>query len=442
MAAPTQIKSYPTPLIADVLFYEILDFSKSKYADITYGDQHYDRQQWPHHRVVDISVHPSAGENSYVVHYAADRDNQDLYNFEHSKADLSGFKFDTITRSYVIPRKDYDPVTPALGVSMANVPKDKFINYADFVLIARNQDRISERGRRAQESIGSGELDSLYVVETRTYIDKTELVASDFSDEVNGVLYERANIYTRGEVYDTTSGDTIEIAVTKSSHWSPTAGGQISSYSQASDDVWVVTTRDIIPQEVTQPDAPLFGGRVMRVFPTTMNYTWPAVLEDMETLVWPLKNGEERQYNRPVFKRQGYRGPCPAEIHDEWVTETQLKVATLDVVETLAAMPVYYICPFFTVNIPPTLHRLGVISANIGTNDPVYGWTIETERCFAATQVTTPTTSEDAVDWPESLIVDVKPTPYEGGYIIRRIKCFRPYSETQSNACPAPEPVE
>ena len=99
MPAPTQIKSYPTPLIDDVLFYELLDFSQKKYADTSYGDQHYDHGRWPDHKVVSIEVVKKLGENICAVHYAADRKKQDLYNFEHSLADLGGVRYETITRN-------------------------------------------------------------------------------------------------------------------------------------------------------------------------------------------------------------------------------------------------------------------------------------------------------------------------------------------------------
>ena len=157
---------------------------------------------------------------------------------------------------------------------MPNLPAGKFANYSDFVIISRKQERISERGRKAQESIGGAELNSLYVVESRTYVNRTELVTSEFSDKVNGVLYQRTNIYLRGESYnhrlelqDWQEGYgeevSIEDAVNREVYWEPTWPGQISSYNQVSTDVWVVTTRDIISQDSVTTGSK-YGGRVIR----------------------------------------------------------------------------------------------------------------------------------------------------------------------------------
>tara|TARA_R110002020_G_C16309729_1_gene773735 strand:- start:539 stop:1825 length:1287 start_codon:yes stop_codon:yes gene_type:complete len=428
MPAPTQIKSYPTPLIDDVLFYELLDFSQKKYADTSYGDQHYDHGRWPDHKVVSIEVVKKLGENICAVHYAADRKKQDLYNFEHSLADLGGVRYETITRTYVVRRDEYNSVEPKLGTVMPNLPAGKFANYSDFVIISRKQERISERGRKAQESIGGAELNSLYVVESRTYVNRTELVTSEFSDKVNGVLYQRTNIYLRGESYnhrlelqDWQEGYgeevSIEDAVNREVYWEPTWPGQISSYNQVSTDVWVVTTRDIISQDSVTTGSK-YGGRVIRTQKTVVNHAWPAVLDGVRWLRWPLREAEGdkgREYPQVIFEKQGYRGLCQAEIHDEWVRG--VSGASFEI-ETLETAPVNYSCPFFSLNIPPCLHGDIYIHANIGNKDPKWKWNLSTEMKYKATPFT---------NWPTSLVIDINPSPHEGGYIVRTVTCFPPY---------------
>ena len=424
------IKSYPTPVVGDVLFYETADFSKKEWQNWEYGNAHPDSKRWPEHQLVSVQPMPGTGDNIYAIFYAAPRKDQDKYNWEHAKADLAGYKFDTIVRSYVIKREDYSATVPALGTVMPNEPKDVFAA-SNYVLMSRNQDRISQRGRRAQESIGIGELDSLYVVETRVYVDRTELVENVFDDSVNGPLFQRTNIYIRGD------------AVNDPSFWQPTSDGQISQFQQVSTDVWIVEKRDIIPQTAGSSEPPKFGGKVLRSYQTTIDYGWPSVLGDdgteapnalgqfgslgdgaIEIMDWESKEGDPRNYVRPRYKRQSYRGPSKAIIHEEWLTQEQLDSADLDVIETLEPLPVYYPNPFMPVNLPPTLHPAMILKADTGTSDPTWGLNTGSARRYPAT--TKHKGGSPVADWPESLVADVNVRPREGGYVITHVTVFRP----------------
>lgn len=425
----TKIQSFPTPIIDDVLFYEIIDISRDKY-ELDYGVPHYDQEKWPEYEVVSWSPLPQQGESVYAVFYAAPRRDQDEYNWEHSKADLSGFKFDTVTRSYIVKRADYKSNTPELGSTMPDVPIGKFAA-SRYILISRNQDRISERGRRAQESIGGAELDSLYVVELRTYIDRAELVEQKYDDQMNGVLYRRANIWIRGEEY--ASGVKIEQAVEDEDYWLPTTDGQISSFDQVSDDVWVVITEDIIPQSSTTNENK-FGGKVIRRYDTSITYTWPAVLGDdgtetgefgIELMDWVDKGGTARTYPRVKFKRQEYRGPCSATIHLEWLTQDQLEAANTDVIQTFKALPIAYSSPYLNIRIGPTLHDAITLKCDTGSSDPTWGENVGSARTFPATTLSG--SADPVVDWPASLIVDVDIAPYRGGYLVTHVTARRPY---------------
>lgn len=103
--------NYPTPSLADVLFYEVRDslLDSNTVATREYGvTPHPDATKFPHHRLVLIAPHDEAGSQRWW--YAADRENQDDYNFSFSFP-YSGFKeFPRITRDYVVPRKGYQPL--------------------------------------------------------------------------------------------------------------------------------------------------------------------------------------------------------------------------------------------------------------------------------------------------------------------------------------------
>jgi hypothetical protein len=441
----SQIRSFPTPLIEDVLFYQVGDASLHKWAErMQKGMQHYDSLKWPDHICIDIQPLADQGDNVFAYFFAADRENQDKYNWEHSKADIGGFKFDTVTRSYIIRRDDYSATSPALGSVMPDTPTGRF-DAANFHLVKRGQYRISERARRAQSTIGQPEMDSQYVVEVRTYIDREQIVRSTYDDSVNGVLYTRQDIYIRGETYD--SGDTdssaddvkIEDAYLTASYWGVGSGGQLKTVEQVSDDAWIVTTQDMIPQSGLPSDSALFGGTVLRVYETKRTFTWPAVLGDdgsgtgwngsaitgligdigVEIMDWEMKDGGSRNFDRPLWQRNGYRGPTRMVIHQEWLTQEELDAADIDVVTTMQPKPIDYPSPYLPVSISPSLHGVVYFQSDTGTSDPKYAANVGSTRYFPATTQT---------DWPASLVVDCPAEPFRGGYIVTRVTAYRPYA--------------
>ena len=429
----SQISSYPTPLIGDVVFYEVKDLSKEKSTGTNYGDPHPDSGRWPNHNLVSIQSLSAQGDQVYVLFYAADRKHEDLYNFEHTQANLGGHKFSTVTRSYVVRRDAYDPASPALGSVMADQPAGKF-SASDFHLISRSQDRISARSARAEASIGQAELDSLYVVETRVYIDREEIVENTYDISVNGNLYTRSNIFIRGDDYDSTQN--IEDAVNKDTLWGPTSGGQLETFKQVSDDVWLVTTQDLIPQSNLPLDTPLFGGTVLRVYESSNVYAWPAVLgsdgvvEDtgnapFEVMDWVLKDGGTRNFPRPRYKRNAKRVKTRSEIHSEWLTQAEMDTAEaagsgaggLDIIDELEPRSWYYPSPILNLNIPPALHGGGYVQSDTGTEDPTWGLNASSTRTYPATNHT---------DWPASVVADVDVQLFRGGYLVTRLKIYNP----------------
>jgi len=146
----------PTPLVGDVLFSERV-VNQTRVIPV-YGTAHPNTARWPDHKFVYAREReePEA-QDVYDYFYAADRANQDQYNFSFTKADIGGTRFDAVARTYVIPRADFTPDTPAMGAAMPNVPVDLFPG--SHVLAEKQQTRIGEQ-----------ELDSLYVAERRVYV--------------------------------------------------------------------------------------------------------------------------------------------------------------------------------------------------------------------------------------------------------------------------------
>jgi hypothetical protein len=434
--AKTQIVTYPTPLVADILFYEDRDTAYDKNSiPQEYGLPYHDDKRYPDHFLVFVQPNPQLGDKVYRFFYAAERKNQDKYNWEHKKADVGGTRYDTIERKYIYLRSEYTPNAPALGSAMPDVPVGLF-NASSYALVSRRQDRISERGRRAQELVGGPELDSLFIVETHTYWDREPIKTSRYDEDTTGVLFTENNIYIRGEDYENQS---IEDAVLNASLWGPTSGGKLNSFEQVSDDAWVVTTTDIIPQDKGTTNNN-FGGIVLRRYEDSVNYSWPLVLGDdgtssgsgpVEIMDWELLKGSVRNYIRPRVRRSAYSGPCRALIEEEWITQAQMSSlinnGNLDVIETLAPKPISYPAPLLPVSIPTSLHSAVTLQCDFGTADPTFAENRLSARFFPATQNRL---GETQTDWPSSLIADVSAKPFRGGYRVTQVTVYPPLQTT------------
>lgn len=438
-----QIKSYPTPLISDVLFYEVWDISREGESQLNYEDPHPDKDRWPHHRIVAFQPLADQGENVYVVFFAADRKFQDRYNWEHAKADLGGHKFDVVVRSYVTRRQHYTPDSPAIGATMPDVPSGMFQDSSGsipYTLIAKNQDRISQRSARAEATVGQAELDNVYVVELHTYMDRAPISTVTADDTIGGLpLFTTSTIYVRGENYSNAlnaSVVTIETAAAAASYWGVTATGRKISFQQASEDVWVEMVQDLIPQsglpDSAGGDSDLFGGIVLRRYQTTASYAWPAVLGSdgvpeftgnapCEIMDWELKGGGSRNYIRPRYKRNAKRMKTVAIIHQEWLTQALLDAAEaandLFVVDDLDPDGIYYPSPWLPVNLPAALHQGGAFTCNTGSNDPKFAENTGSTRTYPATANT---------DWPTSVVADVDVQPFRGGFLVTHVTIYNP----------------
>lgn len=154
-------KTFPTALSTDVIFSEIRDCSRIDFPE--YGTPHPSATKWPDHKLVFIKTVDIERDGIFEFFYAANRENQDLYNFAFGFRNLignvGGREFRTIQRTYVTSRESFAPYDIPFGTPMPNIPEDKFegVNYVFF--------------DRQQQKIDVAELDSLYVIEVHTYVE-------------------------------------------------------------------------------------------------------------------------------------------------------------------------------------------------------------------------------------------------------------------------------
>ena len=150
---------YPTPLVSDVLFSELVDTTRN--AVPAYGTPHPNTVKWPHHELVfakEADAGDSGRDGMFEFFYAAKRENQDDYNFEL----LGG---EQVVRTYVVKRELYfaRPVGHASAVEgeflypPAGVASPD-IRFTDYCFADDTQRRYEK------------EFDSVYVVIQRRFI--------------------------------------------------------------------------------------------------------------------------------------------------------------------------------------------------------------------------------------------------------------------------------
>ena len=180
-------RTFPTPIVGDVLFSQIEDCSRRTFPD--YGTPHPDSVKWPSHKLVYIRPVDNERDGIYEFFYAAERANQDTYNFEFGPTNVGGITVDAVTRTYVILRSEFQPDDYTIGDSMPDIPAGQFDG--DYKLFTLEQRKLSMQ-----------ELDSLYVVLQITYIKDTEVTGSKYGEIVT------RNVTTTVLVPDTTPPDT------------------------------------------------------------------------------------------------------------------------------------------------------------------------------------------------------------------------------------------
>jgi hypothetical protein len=156
---------YPTPDSGDILFSEVRDCTRSEIPE--YGTPHPNPKKWPDHKLVFVKTVDIERDGIFEFFYAADRENQDLYNFSvgyrNIIGNVGGREFRVVQRSYITPRADFQPLDIPFGTPMPNAPEGKFDD-VEYVFFDRQQQPIDQQ-----------ELNSLYVAEVHTYVEKAFL---------------------------------------------------------------------------------------------------------------------------------------------------------------------------------------------------------------------------------------------------------------------------
>lgn len=383
-----------TPLVADVLFYELRDCTRTEFPE--YGTPHPDSKKWPNHKLVFIEEGETDREGVFRFYYAADRESQDLYNFEFSQADIGGTNYDAVARTYVVPRDEFNEETVVMASTMPDTPTGKFA--ADEYILAQ----------REQKRIGQKELDALYIAETRVYIKRVTLTQLDYDEPFGEMLSTVQKLWYKDEVVDGLNTENPRTAAelfanSSDSYWGLQANGLLREGKQLTANWYAITERQIIPQIL------LTG----RTYQTTVDARWPAVLDTILVDTWERKDGGFEQYVRPVLAQESYEGPCRGTVVERFYRTPPTDLS----LETLSPLPINISTPLFSVSVNPTLHEGDTLSVSTGTEHPVYEWTIG-EYEIKATEPTS---------WPDTLVIKDDISAFRGGWIRQTITIRKPY---------------
>lgn len=226
-----QVKSFPTAITTDLLFYEVHDSVLPKNKQPAYGSPHPNHQVYPNHVLTYIEAREEEGKQNW--YYAAKRETQDLYNWEFSEADLGGTRFPSVNRTYVTLREEFDPDTPAQGAAMANVPEDVFDG--EYVLSSRVQKRSDKQ------------LDSVFVVEQRTYVKKSVFSEIVYDEKTGRGDRNTTTLYYADEIV---TGDLTAAQLfldETNSYWGLQPDGAFRKGQQISAEWFQVDSQSVIP---------------------------------------------------------------------------------------------------------------------------------------------------------------------------------------------------
>ena len=402
-AAITPRFIWPSPNKADTLFWVEKDGNLPDNKGWAYGDAYWDAATYPDHKLIHVTPQDADGWSRWF--YVNDRATEDAYNWEFSQADIGGRKFDSVQRTYLRPRADFAPGTPAVGSTMPNVPAGLFSG--TYVLAGRTERRT-----------GDETFDSLYVIDQINYVRRVTLRDVVWDEATSSPLLVTETLYYTGE---SVSGDWVDsyFLDETDSYWGVSADGDLRTGQQISANWFLVTNRGVVPAAVG-------GVATIREYTSYVQQSLPAVLDattPVEMMDWVLKDGASRYWPRVKYARHPFSGEIRAAISEKWYSTKP----TLSGLQHLLPLPVIYACPFYSLHIGPTLHPQITCYANTGTTDPVWGENAGSARTFPATKMVTEGTTgagsseSAATDWPDSLKVADDLQPFRGGWLRREI---------------------
>lgn len=444
-----RIIEFSTPKVADLVVVEIKDASRHlKSADSAdhvadndgnFGAAHPDTNNFPDFKLALIKNADDDQGQFQLWYYVKDRADQDHYNWEFQAAGVGTSRYDSVVRTYLIARADYNEANPAINDAMPVTDSDPFELADKYVLFEKKQVRS-----------GDETLDSLYVVEQRTYVKKVPIRRVDLDEAFDEPLRSKETIFYKGEIpqktfvfgetdvtkpetNSKTTAQTFALGVGATSTYEVpnpdlvapffgtsivTSGsdkfGILCEGRQISDNWYAVAERELIKTNATN---------IVDTYITYQNFSWPAVLSGIVVDRWTRRDGGADPVEYPIYKRGAYSGPTRVEVKIYW-KDTPWGIGTsadgtdteLALIKPMNPEPILFQSPIASVSVPPTLHERFRIVAGTGTSHPIYTYK-GTTWTYNATNYT---------DWPDELVIQDSQRPFRGGFLREKIKAFIP----------------
>ncbi len=420
------VLSFVSPKVADLLFFETVDAPKigntPKEIEANlpaYGTAHPDTENFPTHTLCFVKQADPEGL-FYQYYYAADRASQDDYNFEFSQADLGGNKYDTVVRTYVIKREDFDDDDASLkaGDAMPNTAlrtdDTKFFEVDKYILMTRKQKRVGDK-----------ELDGLFVVEQRVYFNRVDIVTHNMDSATGGVLARVEKVVYRGEEFNppNSSAALIETIAEQADDgkWGLDTDGRSWACEQVSYDWWKITIQDVIPQTGLSSE---YNGKVIRSYDTWQNFTWPAVVDSLHFNTANRKDGASQTTVTVRMKegKDGFSGPTKMTVKQVWKKTKFTSSDSIPDPTVFKTSSAKYSGVQYNVSVSNVLTEAITLIDFIGTEHPTYkmgDYAFPKPWCRASS----PT------DWgnlANPFTGSVTQKPFRGGYLLEVVSVHHP----------------
>tara|TARA_Y100000004_G_scaffold189394_1_gene244919 strand:+ start:935 stop:2485 length:1551 start_codon:yes stop_codon:yes gene_type:complete len=491
-----RVIEFATPKVADLVVVERVDASKNVNSaatadDNAYGTAHPDTTRFPNFKLALIKNGDNDQGQFQDWYYVKDRANQDDYNWEFQAAGAGSPRFDTVVRTYVLPRADgggtggvthFDESLPALASAMPTTTNDPFgdgIGDAD-----PNTDSSYILFEKKQVRSGDETLDTLFVVEQRVYVKRVTLVSVDsdkqfpysgynVSGDPYGGLISKETLYYRDEVvyatvdFSDSDEDTAGIQTggyrvfsvhnsdaakkkaeyiftDKDAVYQYSTGGSPDTYNfwgidpngvmregkQLSDNWYALSERQVIRKDS--------DGLVAEYF-TNQNMGWPAVFSNLYATVWNRRDGGKHTNVYPVYKREAYNGPTKTKVQIYWQkapfaepTAEAGSNTALCLLKPMEPMEMEFVTPNWRVKTKPCLHNNVTVTYTNGTEDPVWNY-----GGYTATWKPT-----NYIDWchpaggsaSDTIVISDSQEAFRGGYLRTKVTAYKPNITTTDDA--------
>ena len=369
------VLSFVSPKVADLLFFETVDAQKigntPKEIEANlpaYGTAHPDTENFPNHKLCFVKQADANGL-MYEYYYAADRASQDDYNFEFSQADLGGNEYDTVVRTYVIKREDFDDdaASHEAGDAMPNTAlrvDDTTFFSGSYILMGRQQKRI-----------GDETLDGLFVVEQRIYIRYEDKVTFNTDLEFNDELKTTEILAYVGKTNVPTKAGNITWAADSSAtraNWgikafdlSLTDNDGVYNYEvqRLSTDWWKITEQQIVGSN-------LYNGYV---FKTRQNYSYPAELIGFKFTTIDRRDGSAEN-SVTAQEKDAFSGPILMTVTRRWYETASTANGIVEgfVIDTFKPRSGSYSGALFSLSYSNVLTKPFTLIDTVGTGHPTY----------------------------------------------------------------------